>query len=155
MRIPIRCQLVILKQTLSTFFFEFFIIIIILYLWTQQRDSQFRFHSHVTRTLSLFLFSFPPSEILTLRHISNSPSLFPLFFFSRQKKSVATKQHSHRERTVHRSVQFNYPPAPLAMVDSGSDFAGIICSICYEPLNPINEDLQSVSICGHVFHELW
>ncbi|KAG4938121.1 hypothetical protein HKD37_16G044608 [Glycine soja] len=40
------------------------------------------------------------------------------------------------------------------MADSGSDFAGIICSICYEPLNPINEDLQSVSICGHVFHEL-
>ncbi|CAJ1950240.1 unnamed protein product [Sphenostylis stenocarpa] len=39
------------------------------------------------------------------------------------------------------------------MVDGG-DFAGTICSICYEPLNPINEDLQSVSICGHVFHEL-
>ncbi|KOM57267.1 hypothetical protein LR48_Vigan11g029900 [Vigna angularis] len=39
------------------------------------------------------------------------------------------------------------------MVDGG-EFAGTICSICYEPLNPITEDLQSVSICGHVFHEL-
>ncbi|KAK4354032.1 hypothetical protein RND71_026226 [Anisodus tanguticus] len=29
-----------------------------------------------------------------------------------------------------------------------------ICSICYEDLNPIIEDLQSVTICGHVFHEL-
>ncbi|KAL2336038.1 hypothetical protein Fmac_010484 [Flemingia macrophylla] len=40
------------------------------------------------------------------------------------------------------------------MVDGGGDFAGTICSICYEPLNPVSEDLQSVSICGHVFHEL-
>ncbi|XP_050873505.1 uncharacterized protein LOC127075999 [Lathyrus oleraceus] len=39
------------------------------------------------------------------------------------------------------------------MVDSG-EFAGTICSICYESLNPITEDLQSVTICGHVFHEL-
>ncbi|XP_058745549.1 uncharacterized protein LOC131618322 [Vicia villosa] len=39
------------------------------------------------------------------------------------------------------------------MVDTG-DFAGTICSICYESLNPITEDLQSVTICGHVFHEL-
>ncbi|XP_020212950.1 uncharacterized protein LOC109797347 [Cajanus cajan] len=39
------------------------------------------------------------------------------------------------------------------MVDGG-EFAGTICSICYEPLNPVSEDLQSVSICGHVFHEL-
>lgn len=30
-----------------------------------------------------------------------------------------------------------------------------ICSICYEDLNPILEDLQAISICGHVFHELW
>ncbi|THG05723.1 hypothetical protein TEA_021131 [Camellia sinensis var. sinensis] len=29
-----------------------------------------------------------------------------------------------------------------------------ICSVCYEDLNPIIEDLQSISICGHVFHEL-
>ncbi|KAL5062336.1 hypothetical protein RYX36_024073 [Vicia faba] len=39
------------------------------------------------------------------------------------------------------------------MVDSG-EFAGTICSICYESLNPITEDLQAVTICGHVFHEL-
>ncbi|KAK7349482.1 hypothetical protein VNO77_06884 [Canavalia gladiata] len=39
------------------------------------------------------------------------------------------------------------------MVDGG-DFAGTICSICYEPLQPVHEDLQSISICGHVFHEL-
>ncbi|KAK2999404.1 hypothetical protein RJ639_023169, partial [Escallonia herrerae] len=34
-------------------------------------------------------------------------------------------------------------------------FAKTICSICYEDLKPIVEDLQSISICGHVFHELW
>ncbi|KAI8021977.1 Exocyst complex component SEC3A [Camellia lanceoleosa] len=37
----------------------------------------------------------------------------------------------------------------------GNTFAKIICSICYEDLKPIVEDLQSISICGHVFHELW
>lgn len=34
------------------------------------------------------------------------------------------------------------------------DFAKTICSICYEDLKPIVEDLQAISICGHVFHEL-
>ncbi|XVE73805.1 hypothetical protein DITRI_Ditri11bG0148000 [Diplodiscus trichospermus] len=33
-------------------------------------------------------------------------------------------------------------------------FSKTICSICYEDLKPIVEDLQSISICGHVFHEL-
>ncbi|CAL1398854.1 unnamed protein product [Linum trigynum] len=33
-------------------------------------------------------------------------------------------------------------------------FAKTICSICYEDLKPIVEDLQVISICGHVFHEL-
>ncbi|CAO2835563.1 unnamed protein product [Amaranthus hypochondriacus] len=38
---------------------------------------------------------------------------------------------------------------------SGSNsFAKTICSICYEDLKPIVEDLQAISICGHVFHEL-
>ncbi|XP_057462863.1 uncharacterized protein LOC130752977 [Actinidia eriantha] len=36
----------------------------------------------------------------------------------------------------------------------GSTFSRTICSICYEDLKPIVEDLQSISICGHVFHEL-
>ncbi|KAM0015910.1 hypothetical protein Hdeb2414_s0032g00715961 [Helianthus debilis subsp. tardiflorus] len=31
----------------------------------------------------------------------------------------------------------------------------LICSICHEDLNPIVEDLQAISVCGHVFHELW
>ncbi|XP_075521214.1 uncharacterized protein LOC142554426 [Primulina tabacum] len=35
-----------------------------------------------------------------------------------------------------------------------STFAKTICSICYEDLKPIAEDLQSISVCGHVFHEL-
>ncbi|XP_059318196.1 uncharacterized protein LOC132068575 [Lycium ferocissimum] len=35
-----------------------------------------------------------------------------------------------------------------------NNFAKTICSICYEDQNPIIEDLQSVTICGHVFHEL-
>ncbi|KAJ0964073.1 hypothetical protein J5N97_029195 [Dioscorea zingiberensis] len=29
-----------------------------------------------------------------------------------------------------------------------------VCSICYEDLKPVTEDLQSISLCGHVFHEL-
>ncbi|XP_076889990.1 uncharacterized protein LOC143540916 [Bidens hawaiensis] len=29
-----------------------------------------------------------------------------------------------------------------------------ICSICYDDLKPIVEDLQVIAICGHVFHEL-
>ncbi|KAJ4728213.1 E3 ubiquitin-protein ligase TRAIP-like [Melia azedarach] len=33
-------------------------------------------------------------------------------------------------------------------------FGKTICSICYEDLKPIVEDLQVISICGHVFHEL-
>ncbi|GFY97370.1 RING/U-box superfamily protein [Actinidia rufa] len=36
----------------------------------------------------------------------------------------------------------------------GNTFSRTICSICYEDLKPIVEDLQSISICGHVFHEL-
>ncbi|XP_021767145.1 E3 ubiquitin-protein ligase TRAIP [Chenopodium quinoa] len=35
-----------------------------------------------------------------------------------------------------------------------NSFAKTICSICYEDLKPIVEDLQAISICGHVFHEL-
>ncbi|CAK7348820.1 unnamed protein product [Dovyalis caffra] len=40
------------------------------------------------------------------------------------------------------------------VTDSNNSFAKTICSICYEDLKPIIEDLQSISICGHVFHEL-
>ncbi|XP_020578991.1 E3 ubiquitin-protein ligase TRAIP-like [Phalaenopsis equestris] len=29
-----------------------------------------------------------------------------------------------------------------------------ICTICFEDLKPITEDLQTLPICGHVFHEL-
>lgn len=39
--------------------------------------------------------------------------------------------------------------------NSSGAFGKSICSICYEDLNPILEDLQAISICGHVFHELW
>ncbi|KAK9076389.1 hypothetical protein SSX86_004723 [Deinandra increscens subsp. villosa] len=38
--------------------------------------------------------------------------------------------------------------------DSTQSFAKTICSICYEDLKPNVEDLQAISICGHVFHEL-
>ncbi|KAM7508620.1 hypothetical protein LguiA_019073 [Lonicera macranthoides] len=38
--------------------------------------------------------------------------------------------------------------------NSNNTFAKTICSICYEDLKPNIEDLQSISICGHVFHEL-
>ncbi|KAG2331109.1 hypothetical protein Bca52824_002289 [Brassica carinata] len=32
--------------------------------------------------------------------------------------------------------------------------ANAICSICYEDLKPVAENPQSISACGHVFHEL-
>ncbi|KAL3829691.1 hypothetical protein ACJIZ3_018493 [Penstemon smallii] len=37
---------------------------------------------------------------------------------------------------------------------TNNSFTKTICSICYEDLKPIIEDLQSISVCGHVFHEL-
>ncbi|CAK9156720.1 unnamed protein product [Ilex paraguariensis] len=40
------------------------------------------------------------------------------------------------------------------MVGGNNTFGKTICSICYEDLKPLVEDLQSISICGHVFHEL-
>ncbi|OVA16954.1 zinc finger protein [Macleaya cordata] len=40
------------------------------------------------------------------------------------------------------------------MSDGGNAFGKTICTICYEDLKPLIEDLQSISICGHVFHEL-
>ncbi|KAG6748151.1 hypothetical protein POTOM_048052 [Populus tomentosa] len=40
------------------------------------------------------------------------------------------------------------------VTNPNNSFAKTICSICYEDLKPIIEDLQSISICGHVFHEL-
>ncbi|KAM1182292.1 hypothetical protein ACFX15_000689 [Malus domestica] len=41
------------------------------------------------------------------------------------------------------------------MADADSNnFTKTICSICYEDLKPISEDLQSISICGHVFHKI-
>nr|POE83757.1 e3 ubiquitin-protein ligase rnf5 [Quercus suber] len=36
----------------------------------------------------------------------------------------------------------------------GTSIGKTICSICYEDLKPLVEDLQAISICGHVFHEL-
>ncbi|GLJ40303.1 hypothetical protein SUGI_0828410 [Cryptomeria japonica] len=38
--------------------------------------------------------------------------------------------------------------------NAGGESAKIICAICYEDVKPLFEDLQSVSLCGHVFHEL-
>uniref|UniRef100_A0A803NXC8 RING-type domain-containing protein n=1 Tax=Cannabis sativa TaxID=3483 RepID=A0A803NXC8_CANSA len=40
------------------------------------------------------------------------------------------------------------------MANGNNAFGKTICSICYEDLKPIVEDLQAISICGHVFHEL-
>ncbi|KAK1376183.1 Potyviral helper component protease-interacting protein 1 [Heracleum sosnowskyi] len=37
---------------------------------------------------------------------------------------------------------------------NNNPFAKMICTICFEDLKPNVEDLQSISICGHVFHEL-
>ncbi|XP_024018874.1 uncharacterized protein LOC21396108 [Morus notabilis] len=37
---------------------------------------------------------------------------------------------------------------------ANNTFGKTICSICYEDLKPVVEDLQAISICGHVFHEL-
>ncbi|VFQ76418.1 unnamed protein product [Cuscuta campestris] len=40
------------------------------------------------------------------------------------------------------------------MVGCENEIAKTICSICFEDLKPIVEDLQSIAVCGHVFHEL-
>ncbi|CAN6485220.1 unnamed protein product [Victoria cruziana] len=32
-------------------------------------------------------------------------------------------------------------------------FMKSMCTICFQGLNPIIEDIQSISVCGHVFHE--
>ncbi|XP_030540940.1 uncharacterized protein LOC115748564 [Rhodamnia argentea] len=37
---------------------------------------------------------------------------------------------------------------------AGDGKSKTICSICFEDLKPIIEDLQAIPICGHVFHEL-
>uniref|UniRef100_A0A1D1Y024 Putative RING finger protein C2A9.04c n=1 Tax=Anthurium amnicola TaxID=1678845 RepID=A0A1D1Y024_9ARAE len=50
----------------------------------------------------------------------------------------------------------HHPPDPAALggTQSSSSSSKLICPICYEDLNPVVEDLQSISVCGHVFHEL-
>ncbi|KAI3933590.1 hypothetical protein MKX01_032695 [Papaver californicum] len=40
------------------------------------------------------------------------------------------------------------------MGNNENEFGKTICTICYEDLKPLVEDLQAISICGHVFHEL-
>ncbi|CAH8323956.1 unnamed protein product [Eruca vesicaria subsp. sativa] len=40
------------------------------------------------------------------------------------------------------------------MAGENATVANAICSICYEDLKPVAENLQSISACGHVFHEL-
>ncbi|XP_078440117.1 uncharacterized protein LOC144710266 [Wolffia australiana] len=40
---------------------------------------------------------------------------------------------------------------PLA--DANGSNGHPICPICYEDLRPVAEDLLSISVCGHVFHE--
>lgn len=37
----------------------------------------------------------------------------------------------------------------------GKRIVKTICSICFEDLKPFAQDLQAISICGHVFHEPW
>ncbi|CAL5410966.1 unnamed protein product [Camellia sinensis] len=55
-----------------------------------------------------------------------------------------------------KSSDLNFHPSitHISSFNGGSTIAKPICSICYEDLNPIIKDLQSISICGHVFHEL-
>ncbi|KAL7207460.1 hypothetical protein ACSBR1_029417 [Camellia fascicularis] len=55
-----------------------------------------------------------------------------------------------------RSSDLNSDPSitRISSTSGGSTIAKPICSICYEDLNPIIEDLQSISICRHVFCEL-
>ena len=37
----------------------------------------------------------------------------------------------------------------------GKSIVKTICSICFEDLKPLAQDLQAISVCGHVFHEPW
>ncbi|KAL7175138.1 hypothetical protein ACSBR2_028859 [Camellia fascicularis] len=56
-----------------------------------------------------------------------------------------------------RSSDLNSDPSitRISSTSGGGTIAKPICSICYEDLNPIIEDLQSISIFRHVFRELW
>jgi hypothetical protein len=83
---------------------------------------------------------FPSSSRSDIFHIS-------LHFFprlTRVKVGLATKEPEH-------SAQIERERDMVG----GTTFAKTICSICYEDLKPIVEDIQAISICGHVFHELW
>ncbi|KAI0523626.1 hypothetical protein KFK09_006022 [Dendrobium nobile] len=44
--------------------------------------------------------------------------------------------------------------ADLNSTTGSGDVQKAICTICFEDLKPILEDLQTLPICGHVFHEL-
>ncbi|KAH0467196.1 hypothetical protein IEQ34_004434 [Dendrobium chrysotoxum] len=44
--------------------------------------------------------------------------------------------------------------ADLYSTTGSGDVQKAICTICFEDLKPILEDLQTLPICGHVFHEL-
>lgn len=79
------------------------------------------------------------SLFFPLRHISKFAPFFPeknRKWDWRQKNQ--STQHAEREREM----------------VGGTTFTKTICSICYEDLKPIVEDIQAISICGHVFHEL-
>jgi len=59
----------------------------------------------------------------------------------RQQRNAKKESQTHSDRAM--------------VTNPNNSFAKTICSICYEDLKPTIEDLQSISICGHVFHELW
>lgn len=69
----------------------------------------------------------------------------------RQKSQKAVKKKKITQSTERNMVTIKYERD----VVGGKRIVKTICSICFEDLKPFAQDLQAISICGHVFHEPW
>ena len=68
----------------------------------------------------------------------------------RQKSQKAVKKKKKNNFAEHRMVTKNERD-----MMGGKSIVKTICSICFEDLKPLAQDLQAISVCGHVFHEPW
>ncbi|GLT79663.1 hypothetical protein SLA2020_511440 [Shorea laevis] len=87
--------------------------------------------------------SLPPLAALWRSRSFKSRSIFP------RKNGARASSHRKEKKTLNAKDHHR-----IREMVGDNNFAKTICSICYEDLKPIVEDLQSITICGHVFHEL-
>ena len=90
---------------------------------------------------------FVPATTLTVRSIPRPP---PCKIYMRQKSQKAVKKKKKKNFAEHRMVTKNERD-----MMGGKSIVKTICSICFEDLKPLAQDLQAISVCGHVFHEPW